>query len=134
VPVYDTCDDVRTKIKKYLRDEPSATNAGFVREVNRALGPESSLSPVSAVMLRTFMNGHGPAKGAESPLFYGAYVLFEKLRVKHDKPKSKKRLEMEEEWGRGGMHLSDPDRGIWVSAGDHPWVDKYGKLRGVGGR
>lgn len=128
VPVYDTCDDIRTKINRYLRDTPFASNASFVREVNRALGEHSARHAAGTGVTR-FLNSKGPNKGAESAVFYGAYVFFEKLRIKQGKPKSKKRLEMEGEWGREGMELRDQSRGIWAPATASVSVDKYGVTR-----
>ncbi|KAI1618718.1 hypothetical protein EDD36DRAFT_460357 [Exophiala viscosa] len=126
VEVYDTCDDIRTKINKYLRDTPYATNASFVREVNRALGEDSSRHTAAQGLTR-FLNNKGAIKGSESTAFYGAYVFFEKLRIKQGKPKSKKRVEMEDVWGRkGGMELRDQSRGIWAPATANVSVDKYG--------
>ncbi|KAK4934767.1 hypothetical protein LTR10_024043 [Elasticomyces elasticus] len=127
VSVYDTCDDIRTKINKYLRDTPHATNASFVREVNRALGEDSSRH-TAAQGLSRFLGNKGPGKGAESTAFYAAYVFFEKLRIKQGKPKSKKRLDMEDEWARqGGFPLRDQGKGILAPAGARVTIDKYGK-------
>lgn len=132
VPVYDTCDDIRAKIGRHMRDTPGASNAGFIRDVNGALGAGSSLK-ASTHQLTTFLNSRGSNRGAESPVFYASYVFFEKLRIKHGKPKGKKREEMEREWGRQGMHLRDTTRSpIWASAGSKPYVDQYGKIRSLG--
>ncbi|KAH6619450.1 hypothetical protein B0J18DRAFT_434135 [Chaetomium sp. MPI-SDFR-AT-0129] len=79
--------------------------------------------------MANFLKAKGPAAGAKLPLFYGAYVYFEKLRVKEGKPKSKHRLGMEEEWGRNGMELSYDQRTPLICLrGEKPHVSKYGKL------
>lgn len=71
----------------------------------------------------------GPTAGAESKVFYGAYVYFEKLRIKEAKAKSKKREEMEKVWGRRGMQLQDHFRGnILVSPNQYPTEDAYGRF------
>ena len=128
VEVYDTCDDIRTKINKYLRDTPHASNASFVREVNRALGEDSSRHTAAQGVTR-FLGNKGPGKGAESTAFYAAYVFFEKLRIKQKKPKSKKRLEMEDEWSRHrGFPLRDQSKGILAPANARVSIDKYGKF------
>lgn len=133
VPIYDTCDDVRTKINRYLRETTGATNAGFVRTINSAAFPEDATSTpqtASARQLTTFLNGKGPVKGCESPVFYAAYVFFEKLRIKEGKPKSKKRTEMEGVWKKRGMELVDiTTKGVFARAGERPYVDKYGQLK-----
>lgn len=133
VPIYDTCDDIRTKINRYLR-ETGETNAGFVRTINSAAFPEDATSTAqtaSTRQLTTVLNGKGPVKGCESPVFYAAYVFFEKLRLKEGKPKSKKRTEMEGVWKKQrGMELVDiTTKGVFTKAGQHPYVDKYGQLQ-----
>lgn len=132
VPIYDTCDDMRTKINRYMREMTGATNAGFVRTVNSAANPMDTIDsfrPATASQLTTFLKGKGPTKGCESPVFYAAYVFFEKLRVKEGKPKSKKRVEMEAVWEKAGMKLIDASvRGVWALRGQTPYEDKYGKL------
>ncbi|KAK7900458.1 hypothetical protein LTR67_002740 [Exophiala xenobiotica] len=130
VPVFDTCDDIRTKIKRYMRETPHATGAGFVRTAASAL-PENSDRKAAQQGLTKFLNAKGPRKGAESNVFYTAYVFFEKLRIKQGKPKSKKREEMEKEWGRQGMELRDSSKvHILVGPGLPPMhEDKYGIMR-----
>lgn len=128
VPVYDTCDEIRTKINRFLRTAPGASNAGLIRLVNSAAYPGSKTA--STVQLRTFMQSkRGPTAGAESKVFYGAYVYFEKLRIKEDKAKSKKREEMEKVWGRRGMQLEDHFRGaMWLGPNEYPTEDEYGRF------
>lgn len=102
VEVYDTCDDVRKKIDAHLK-KPGVTQAQFCRDIYAQLkGPERPAKPFQSAQLARFRNTKGPLSGAKSPLFYGAYVFFEKLRVKEGKPKSKRRMEMEEIWGEQG--------------------------------
>ncbi|KAK5274418.1 hypothetical protein LTR96_001019 [Exophiala xenobiotica] len=130
VPVFDTCDDIRTKIKRYMRETPHATGAGFVRTAARAL-PENSERRAAQHGLTKFLNAKGPSKGAESNVFYTAYVFFEKLRIKQGKPKSKKREEMEKEWGRQGMKLRDSSKVHILMGPGLPGMhaDKYGIMR-----
>ncbi|KIW55752.1 hypothetical protein PV05_04481 [Exophiala xenobiotica] len=130
VPVFDTCDDIRTKIKRYMRETPHATGAGFVRTANRAL-PEDSDRKAGSQTLTKFLNAKGPRKGAEGNVFHTAYVFFEKLRIKQGKPKSKKREEMEKAWGRQGIDLEDSSRTrVFVGPNLPPvYEDQYGKLR-----
>ena len=128
VPVYDTCDDMRTKINRYMRETVGASNAGLVKLINAAAYPDTN--EASAHQLKTFLTGkRGPTRGAESKVFYGAYVFFEKLRVKQDKKKSKKREEMEDVWGSKGMRLQDTSRhGILALPGEKPTEDQFGRL------
>ncbi|KAK4144879.1 uncharacterized protein C8A04DRAFT_11100 [Dichotomopilus funicola] len=110
VPVFDTCDEIRRKIKAHLK-RPGVTQAQLYREIYGQLyGPSRPDKPFAGGQMANFLKAKGPAAGAKLPLFYGAYVYFEKLRVKEGKPKSKHRLGMEEEWGRNGMELSYDQR------------------------
>nr|KAK5442227.1 hypothetical protein LTR18_006080 [Exophiala xenobiotica] len=97
VPVFDTCDDIRTKIKRYMRETPHATGAGFVRTAARAL-PENSERRAAQHGLTKFLNAKGPSKGAESNVFYTAYVFFEKLRIKQ----GSRRARNGRRWRRSG--------------------------------
>ncbi|RVX67235.1 hypothetical protein B0A52_09272 [Exophiala mesophila] len=128
VPVYDTCDEIRNKINRFLRTTPNASNAGLIRLINSAAYADSKTA--SAVQLRTFMGAkRGPTSGAESKVFYGAYVYFEKLRTKEAKAKSKKREAMENAWGRKGMKLTDTFRGpLFVGPKDIPTEDEFGRF------
>ncbi|KAJ9616442.1 hypothetical protein H2200_000160 [Cladophialophora chaetospira] len=134
VPVYDTCDDIRTKTNRFLRETPSATNASFIRLISAAL-PSSSKYKPTARQLPTFLGKKGPSVGAESAIFYASYVFFEKLRVKKGAAKTKKRVEMEERWteenaGFKGMPLMDMGkRSVIAKAGCRPSIDKYGDIQ-----
>ncbi|KAK4044406.1 hypothetical protein C8A01DRAFT_31460 [Parachaetomium inaequale] len=102
VSVFDTCDEVRKKINAHLK-KPGVTQAQFCRDIYAQLGPTRPAKPFQSSQLAQFRNAKGALSGAKSRIFYGAYVFFEKLRIKGGKPKTKHRLEMEEQWGPGGM-------------------------------
>ena len=53
---------------------------------------------MSAAQIKSFMSKEGAHSGASSAFFYGAYVYFEKLRIKNGEEKSEFREEMEEIW------------------------------------
>ncbi len=138
VPIYDTCDDVRTKINRFLRETPGASNASFIRLIDATLS--SSSNKPTARQLPTFLGKKGATAGADSAIFYASYVFFEKLRVKRNKPKSKKRQEMEERWkdkaGKKdeGMSLHDMTRRtIYTLEPSRPYIDRYGEVKGVPG-
>jgi hypothetical protein len=100
VPVYDTCADVRRKISAYLR-EPKNTQAQLCRDLYAQLhGPDKGKSLQSA-QLQRFRGGSGANEGGDSKVFYAGYVFFEKKRLAENKPKSKKRQEMENVWPNG---------------------------------
>jgi hypothetical protein len=84
----DTCDDVRRKINAHLK-KPGVAGASFLRHV-AAQYHAVSKKPTSRD-LSAFRSKKGPYAGNMSAIFYGAYVHFEKLRIKEGKPKGKKR-------------------------------------------
>lgn len=136
VPIYDTCDDLRTKINRLMRENAGSTNAGFVRMINAAAFPADATKPTIATpaQLSTFLKGSGPVKGASSPVFYAAYVFFEKLRVRDGKPKTKKREEMEQAWKRTGMAREDfTNKHFFAGPDERPYIDTYGRFQ-IGSR
>jgi len=90
VPVYSSSDEIRRKIREYLSTELS--KAQFAREISKSLGTEGTISRNS---LTDFLKS-GPAAGKTSTVFYGSYVLFEKIRIRDGKPKTEHRLGMED--------------------------------------
>ncbi|KAK7454805.1 hypothetical protein CaCOL14_005870 [Colletotrichum acutatum] len=128
VPVFDTCDIVRTKIRAILQKE-GVTKAAFLRAIVKAAYPAGSDHKIAPNLLTNFMNKKGPASGNTSSVFYAAYVFFEKLRVRDGKPKTKKREEMENEWPNGMDTERQLDGWVTCLAGERPHIDKYGKTR-----
>ena len=125
VPVYDTCDDIRRKIAAYLR-EPNVTQAGFLRELAKTFSDPSV--KLQSKQLRDFQTKKGPLEGQTSRVYYGAYVFFEKQRLRQRKPKSKKREENEKVWAReGGIDTKRRQGSILCTAGAQPYMDQYGK-------
>ncbi|ETS78149.1 hypothetical protein PFICI_10211 [Pestalotiopsis fici W106-1] len=125
VPVYDTCDEVRKKIRAQLRKD-DVTQAAFLREIGKSFNPERK---IQSKQLNDFLAKKGPLDGNTSAVFYGSYVFFEKLRVKQNKPKSATRLEMEKIYGKeGGVNITEPqNRGLWLLASESAYTDKYGQ-------
>ena len=125
VEIYDTCDDVRSKVNKHLREAP-VTKAGFMREICKTF-PEPKT--IQAAQLQRFLKGKGPTDGQSSPVFYAGYVYFEKLRIKNGGKKTTKRQEMEALYlGEGGMSR-ELRRGGWVTTSSAARVtsDQYGR-------
>ncbi|KAK1963971.1 hypothetical protein LY78DRAFT_659813 [Colletotrichum sublineola] len=127
VPVYDTCDDVRTKISALLR-RPGVTKAAFLRAIVKAAYPAGSDHKIAPNLLTNFLSKKGPSAGNTSSVFYAAYVFFEKLRVRDGKPKTKKREEMETQWPNG-FETKELLGGGWVTAhvSERVGTDKFGK-------
>lgn len=88
VPVFDTCDTVRTKIRAFIARD-GITRAALVRALSSLVPAESRVSDAN---LRYFLGLKGPTSGNTTTVFYAAYLFFEKRRVKDGKPKSKLRL------------------------------------------
>jgi hypothetical protein len=112
VPVFDTCDEIRRKINAHLK-KPGVTQAQFCRDVYAQLkGPSRPGKPFQGVQLARFRGMKGPLSGAKSSLYYGAYVFFEKVRIKEGKPKSKHRLDMEKQWDAEGIDREHDHRSL----------------------
>ena len=130
VPVYDTCDDVRRKINAHLREAPTS-KAEFLREICKAF-PTQPGKRLQSKQLQDFLGHTGATQGRSGAVFYGAYVYFEKLRVKGGKEKSAKRLEMEEIYTDQGGMSRDGGRTTYLIAGDMRLVeDEFGRVRTV---
>ncbi|KAM7205549.1 hypothetical protein V8F20_003133 [Naviculisporaceae sp. PSN 640] len=99
VPVYDTCDEIRRKINVHLK-KPGVTQAQFGRDVLAQLHVNKP-TQIQGTQIARFRNMKGANAGAKSSVFYGAYVFFEKLRIKEGKPKTAHRLDMEKKWPNG---------------------------------
>lgn len=125
VAIYDTCDEVRKKIRAFLAKD-GVTQAAFVREISKTFPDDRK---VSAANLRYFMGQKGPISGNTNSTFYAAYVFFEKMRIKSGKPKSKFREEMEGVHGYSGVDTEhNGSTGYICLAGTRPVIDKYGRL------
>lgn len=70
---------------------------------------------------------NGPKGGAHSPVFYAAYVLFEKKRIKDGKKPTLKRQEMEKIWEKEGGFPRDSNNWITCLQGERPSMDQYGQ-------
>ncbi|KAF2183131.1 hypothetical protein K469DRAFT_739956 [Zopfia rhizophila CBS 207.26] len=133
VEVYDTCDEIRRKINAHLQ-QPGVTQAQFLRDI--AAQYHTRERKIQSKQLNDFRSKKGPDAGNTSVVYYGAYVFFEKMRIKEGKPKTKTREEMERVWGHdGGM---DTQEGSWrkgwlVMNGDSIVQDRYGKISVVSG-
>ncbi|KAL3480421.1 hypothetical protein BJX99DRAFT_254724 [Aspergillus californicus] len=124
VSVFDTCDEVRKKIRAHLRDS-KMTQADFCRAISKTF-PDKVLSGSS---LAAFMRKSGPSSGNSCQTFYAAYVFFEKLRIRDGKPKTKFREEMEGIWKNGFDRKLRPNGGPIYHVSSSVYTDEYGRLR-----
>lgn len=132
VKVYDTCNDVRTKIDAHLKKH-KLTKVAFAKEISKCQAYGET--PVSADQVTTFQRKNGPLAGNSTKAFYACYVYFEKLRIKEGKAKSKKREEMERVHGNRGVMTDRAIESIhWkVPGGRKVFIDKYGHPRNSDG-
>lgn len=138
VPVFDTCDTIRRKIRAFLGSahEPPITQAAFLRAIAKATYGPDSTKTIQSGTLSSFMKKKGPLAGNTSTVYYAAYCFFEKLRVKQKKPKSKDREIMEDIWaGEGGVDTKTVAGSVKLigsaSTGSHYTFDKYGRTKSV---
>lgn len=139
VPVFDTCDELRKKIRAFLKRD-GATQAGLCRAISALLPGDQT---VQARQMTTWLGKKGPVQGTASPIFYGGYIFFEKLRIKENKKKSKFREEMEEIYKAGSKKKSMSHRtdgkaglstdvdlggGMFLASNERLTEDKYGQL------
>lgn len=122
----DTCDDVRRKINAHLK-KPGVIQAQFLRDISASY--RKAPRKIQSAQLSAFRSKKGAWEGNTSAVFYGAYVFFEKMRIAEKKPKSKKRVEMEEIHSReGGVDTKRRHQRFWVMKGEAPYVDEYGRV------
>ena len=124
VPIFDTCDDVRKKINECLKGPTSQTQ--LCREISEMMPHES----LRQRQLANFLKFKGPKAGAHSPVFYGDYVFFEKLRLSQEKKKGAKREKLEEIWGKKGGFPREGSHNIRLSLpqGDNWTLDYLGQV------
>lgn len=127
VPVYDSCDEIRRKINLQL-EKPGVTQAQFCRDILAQLKSPRRPTNIQGSQLARFRGMSGALSGCMSSVFYGAYVFFEKVRIKEGKPKTKHRLEMEKAWPQGLDREHDGRSAVTAFEGEIPHLDKLGKL------
>lgn len=111
---------------------PQVTQVGFVRDITKAAYSQGQKKPSTKTM-NDFMWKKGPRTGNTSAVFYAAYVFFEKLRIRDEKPKTKFREEMESvQKKENGFDVEYPSsRGRWCGVNGAVMEDQYGKVHFV---
>lgn len=127
VKIYDTCDDIRTKITNHLK-KTNLTKVALAKELSKCQGRGEP--DITGAGISKFQQKSGPLAGNSNRVFYAAYVFFEKLRLKDGKAKSKKRTEMEKAHGAKGVMTDRPIETVHFKtiSGDSVYIDKYGKI------
>jgi hypothetical protein len=132
VEIYETCDSLRRIVKAHL-NKSDVSQVSFLRQVSNQFGNQPK--KITAAQLRGFMEKSGAHAGASSAFFYGAYVYFEKLRIKNGEEMSEFRQEMEDIWFYQPFqkHAGFPRHGgrqtYILSAGSEAYLDEYGRVR-----
>ena len=124
VPIYDTCDDLRSKIQAHLRN-PGITQAALCCEIGKQYTPARS---IQSKQMSDFLTKKGATAGSQSVVFYGGYVYFEKLRIKTGGKKTQKRKDVEIEQRNGMPRDRRDNRGYWVPNGCNVYEDAFGKV------
>ncbi|ROT43685.1 hypothetical protein SODALDRAFT_342582 [Sodiomyces alkalinus F11] len=123
VRVHDTCDEVRRHIHALLR-RPGIRQVDFLRAIAKSFPAPRK---IQSKQLHDFLAKKGATAGNTSCVYYGAYVFFEKRRLRDGRPKSKMRLEMES-IHPAGMNTTDI-MNIYVGPlGPVPVEDEYGRV------
>lgn len=123
VRVHDTCDEVRRNIHALLR-QPGIRQVDFLRAIAKSFPAPRK---IQSKQLHDFLAKKGATAGNTSCVYYGAYVFFEKRRIRDGRPKSKMRLEMEA-IHPAGMNTTDI-MNIYVGPlGPVPVEDEYGRV------
>ncbi|KAL5341899.1 hypothetical protein BJX70DRAFT_357360 [Aspergillus crustosus] len=130
VPVFDTCDIVRAKIRTFLRKSgmPKST---FCREISKTFVDRDT--PLQTGPLNAFLAKKGAKDGNQSLTFYAAYVFFEKLRIRDGEPETEFRLEMEDIWPGGFDRVNPAKQRFIIPAGWALYTDKYGQVQSIRG-
>lgn len=136
VPIFDSCDEVRRKMNLYF-GKTGMSRAAFGREIGKLMGGGEE-KRISGGSVTQFLGKKGPMAGNTTSVYYGAYVFFEKIRVRDGKPMTEHRETMEDVWdgcdlrfwNKEGVDRSkviDRIQYIGLAGGPDIYQDEYGK-------
>ncbi|EQC40696.1 hypothetical protein SDRG_01771 [Saprolegnia diclina VS20] len=94
--VFDDCDEVRDHMRRFFEAKECTQSAMAVH------------FKFSVGSIRKFLAMRGPRQGSGSIVYKAAYYFFEKLRILEEKPKTAKRIMMEEAMPQGYDLVRDP--------------------------
>jgi hypothetical protein len=125
VRCWESCDEIRRKINTRIRD--GETQASLCKAFAAMCGEADK--KIQGAQLSRFLRDKGPTKGAQSSVYYGAYIYFEKLRIKDGKKKSKHREEMEKAWAfNGGIDRKASVRSYIMHSSERMSQDSLGVM------
>lgn len=119
VEVYDSCDEIRRKIKNHLRRR-GGNEARLLRDLHAQFHGPRMPKALQTAQLSKFCGQQGAMAGNMSGIYYAAYVLFEKERITMRRPKSRHRLAMEDAWYmQGGVDVkTNLNSAVYICASD----------------
>lgn len=102
VPVFDNCDEVRSKTLRFLAIKV-VTKSALLQGIG-----------INAGSLRAFLQMSGKGAGGANGSYLALYSFLEKHRIQQSLPKSKARLKNEIEQGPDGFPLRHDNGKRWV--------------------
>ena len=97
VPIFDTCNEVRRKIRLYLK-RPGVSKAGLLRQLAEQLSEKPSTG-VSTTCFTTFMAQKGNMRCGGALIYYGAYCLLRSSASRRER----RRARRVKRWKRHGV-------------------------------
>ncbi|PMD43726.1 hypothetical protein L207DRAFT_485209 [Hyaloscypha variabilis F] len=136
VPIFDSCDEVRRKMNQYF-SKTGMSKAAFGRETGKLFGGGEE-KKIGGGSVTQFLAKRGPMAGNTTSVYYGAYVFFEKIRVRDGEPMTEHREGMEDAWdgcdprfwrqeGVDRSRIIDRIEYITFASGPDIYQDEYGK-------
>jgi hypothetical protein len=125
VAVYDTCDEIRRKINTYLQ-KSTEPQASFLRTLMAQYHTQTK--NIQSVQLQRYRNMKGPDAGNTNPVYYAAYVFFEKERLRTGKAKTETRKKMESIYPHGmDVERASHRKGVWTAGNSSVSKNQYGQ-------
>lgn len=124
MPVFDTCDVIRRKIKNFIR-RTSLSKTAFLRAVSRNVVDCPSFQ---VAQLNRFLAMDGPRKGNTCGVYYAAYVFFEQRRIEERLPKSADRIQMERLYPYG-VNIRTIRNSFWAPPDADVVMDRFGVVK-----
>lgn len=115
-PIYDSCDEVRRKIRAYLR-KGEINQSRLLKHLH-----------VNSNSYYKFMGYKGPLRGGQNQTYRAAYAFFELQRIASKKPKSARRLEAEKAFGPAGRECFQSNPTLTLPRGDSWMLDRLGRI------
>ncbi|MCJ1327531.1 hypothetical protein MMC10_004201 [Thelotrema lepadinum] len=126
VPMYETPADVRRHMTTFF-DNSKVSQKAFVEAISAASNTACSVSQLSTFRKKGGKRGSTSVDGADSRVFYAAWVYFEKIRIKNGDKKNAHRMQMEKIWGDKGKERIG-NKPLILHSSETARYDKFGQL------